>query len=96
MSVTEEEKPGWGSLPIGAVLLTPGAAVRNKTGTWRLKRPLLDEKKCTNCLLCWIYCPEPAIARGAKTIQFVYDYCKGCGICATECPTKAISMTEES
>jgi pyruvate ferredoxin oxidoreductase delta subunit len=83
-------------LPIGAVLLTPGAAVRNKTGTWRLNRPLLDEKKCTNCLICWIYCPEPAIARGPKTIHFDYDYCKGCGICATECPTKAISMTEES
>jgi len=92
----EEEKPGWGSLPIGAVLLTPGAAERNKTGTWRLQRPMLDEKKCTNCLICWIYCPEPAIARGANTIQFMYDYCKGCGICATECPLKAITMTEES
>ncbi|RLG69799.1 MAG: pyruvate ferredoxin oxidoreductase, partial [Candidatus Iainarchaeum archaeon] len=23
------------------------------------------------------------------------DYCKGCGICASECPVKAISMVEE-
>jgi pyruvate ferredoxin oxidoreductase delta subunit len=25
-----------------------------------------------------------------------YEYCKGCGICAEECPSKAISMKEES
>jgi len=92
----EEDKPGWTSLAMGAVLVTPGSAVRNKTGTWRLKRPILDPKKCTNCLICWIYCPEPAIVRGVETVEFNYDYCKGCGICAVECPLKAVSMTEET
>ncbi|PIV68985.1 MAG: ferredoxin, partial [Euryarchaeota archaeon CG01_land_8_20_14_3_00_38_12] len=24
-----------------------------------------------------------------------YDYCKGCGICANECPKNAINMEEE-
>jgi phenylglyoxylate dehydrogenase delta subunit len=24
-----------------------------------------------------------------------YDTCKGCGICATECPHRAITMIEE-
>ncbi|MFR5780505.1 MAG: 4Fe-4S binding protein [Oscillospiraceae bacterium] len=24
-----------------------------------------------------------------------YDFCKGCGICAAECPKKAISMEHE-
>ncbi|MEM2816748.1 MAG: 4Fe-4S binding protein, partial [Candidatus Bathyarchaeia archaeon] len=24
-----------------------------------------------------------------------YDYCKGCGICANECPVKAIAMQRE-
>jgi len=34
--------------------------------------------------------------RGAETVEFNYDYCKGCGICAVECPLKAVSMTEET
>jgi 2-oxoisovalerate ferredoxin oxidoreductase delta subunit len=25
-----------------------------------------------------------------------YIYCKGCGVCAEECPTKAITMVMES
>jgi Pyruvate/2-oxoacid:ferredoxin oxidoreductase delta subunit len=24
-----------------------------------------------------------------------YDYCKGCGVCANECPKKAIAMVPE-
>jgi 2-oxoacid:acceptor oxidoreductase delta subunit (pyruvate/2-ketoisovalerate family) len=43
-----------------------------------------------------MYCPEPAILWdevGGYT--FDYRYCKGCGICARECPYDAISMVEE-
>jgi len=25
-----------------------------------------------------------------------YEHCKGCGICARECPRKAVSMVEEA
>ena len=28
--------------------------------------------------------------------EFNLDYCKGCGICAEQCPTKAITMVDES
>ena len=92
---SEEARSRSTTIAIGAVLINAGSAERNKTGTWRFKRPVLDPRKCTNCLICWIYCPEPAIARGVKTIEIDYDYCKGCGICAVECPVKAIRMKEE-
>ena len=28
-------------------------------------------------------------------VQVDYDYCKGCGICASECPQKAYTMVTE-
>ena len=47
-----------------------------------------------------MYCPDMAIkVKDGKREQFDYDYCKGCGICALECPgkkgVKAIVMVEE-
>ena len=29
------------------------------------------------------------------TLEIDYQYCKGCGICAVECPTAAITMVKE-
>lgn len=89
------KKPGWRELTRGAVITTPGSARDFQTGDWRTKKPILDEAKCTNCLFCWIWCPEPAILREPKKIAFDYHYCKGCGICAVECPVHAIKMVEE-
>jgi pyruvate ferredoxin oxidoreductase delta subunit len=41
-----------------------------------------------------LYCPDAVISRTIPpTID--YEYCKGCGICAEECPTKAIAMVDE-
>ena len=91
----QRQKPGWKSLPIAGILLEPGSSTKYKTGDWRAFRPVLDEKKCVNCLTCWIYCPDIAIKRKEKVVEIDYDYCKGCGICASECPVKAITMTEE-
>jgi 2-oxoacid:acceptor oxidoreductase delta subunit (pyruvate/2-ketoisovalerate family) len=51
---------------------------------------------CNECELCLIFCPDVAIARrpdGGFTIDL--DYCKGCGVCAAECPRGAIVMTKE-
>ena len=89
------QKLGWKQLPRGGIVVQPGSAREFLTGDWKTKKPVLQESKCTNCLFCWIWCPEPAILRGAKTISFDYNYCKGCGICAVECPVKAITMVEE-
>jgi len=64
------------------------------TGDWKSFTPERDVKKCTKCLLCTIYCPDCAIRWNAEKgdIEFDMNFCKGCGICANECPTKAIAM----
>ncbi len=51
---------------------------------------------CNACELCLIYCPDVAISRGdGAGFTIAYDYCKGCGVCAEECPRGAITMTRE-
>jgi 2-oxoacid:acceptor oxidoreductase, delta subunit, pyruvate/2-ketoisovalerate family len=76
-------------------LSDPRVGAAGKTGKWRTLRPELDKEKCTNCLLCWMYCPEGAIDRVEDGVCIDYEYCKGCGICAEECARKAIVMVEE-
>jgi 2-oxoacid:acceptor oxidoreductase delta subunit (pyruvate/2-ketoisovalerate family) len=42
-------------------------------------------------------CPDNAVIKlgPGKRFEFNYDYCKGCGICAAECPCGAIDMVLE-
>jgi pyruvate ferredoxin oxidoreductase delta subunit len=84
--------------PLGGVILEAGSANTYDTGGWRKLRPVLDKEKCTNCLICWVMCPDSAIiVEDGKMVGFDMEHCKGCGICATECPDKikAIKMVEE-
>lgn len=62
---------------------------------WRTYKPLIDINKCSNCLQCWLLCPDGVIGKDKKRLEIDYDYCKGCGICAYECPKKAITMVKE-
>ena len=71
-----------------------GSMLINKTGSWRSSRPVIDEGKCTGCLICWKFCPDACIEPGEKP-KINLDYCKGCGICAEECPFDAIEMVRE-
>ena len=78
----------------------PGDA--GQTGSWRVLRPVIDYEKCAParggkpaCFLCWLYCPDGVVSKTLQP-QISLDYCKGCGICAEECPPKAITMVEES
>lgn len=66
-----------------------------KTGSWRSYKPVVDQGRCVRCLICWVYCPEGSIVWDGKAVSVNYDYCKGCGICAHECPIKAITMVVE-
>jgi Pyruvate/2-oxoacid:ferredoxin oxidoreductase delta subunit len=42
-------------------------------------------------------CPDNAVTKlgPGRGFEFKYDYCKGCGICAQECPCGAIAMVSE-
>ncbi len=83
-------------VPVTAIA-RPAKGSAGRTGLWRTERPLIDSSKCVKCLLCWLYCPEGAITRGEDdSVEVDYEYCKGCGICANECPVKAIEMVPEA
>jgi len=54
--------------------------------------------RCTECDNCLIFCPDVSVlVQGNHHFgyAFDYDYCKGCGICFTECPRHSITMVEE-
>ena len=94
------KEPLWKKLTPGSVVLEAGSAVKFKTGSWRAFRPKFIEENCIHCLFCWMLCPDMSvIVKDGKMTGFDYDYCKGCGICAFECPgkkgNKAIVMEEE-
>jgi len=96
--IKHKKEPGWKDIPIGGLILKAGNAVEYKTGGWRTFKPVHDKGKCINCLFCWMYCPDSAIkVEDRKVVEIDLEHCKGCGICATECPTKvkAITMVKE-
>ena len=86
----------WQDLEVGYIVNEPGNARVYQTGTWRSQRPTYDFKRCIKCGLCYIFCPEACISQNDEG-HFEADpyYCKGCGICAQECPTRVITMVEE-
>ncbi|MBM7867693.1 4Fe-4S dicluster domain-containing protein [Heliobacterium gestii] len=68
-----------------------GHLVDNAAG-WRLETPEINGARCVNCLRCYLACPEGALYRSEKAVRLDKDFCKGCGICASECPLQAIQM----
>ena len=47
---------------------------------------------CNDCDRCVTYCPDGVLRRIGSQLVFDYDYCKGCGVCATECSRAVIYM----
>lgn len=88
-----EKKKGWKEIPLGGLITEAGNAEEYETGSWRTFKPVLDKETCNNCLICWIFCPDTSIVvEDEEMVGFDYVHCKGCGICAAECPKKAIEM----
>jgi 2-oxoacid:acceptor oxidoreductase delta subunit (pyruvate/2-ketoisovalerate family) len=61
-------------------------------------RRCLSCGNCFECDNCYGVCPDNAVIKlgPSKRFEFNYDYCKGCGICETECPCGAIKMVPEA
>lgn len=60
-------------------------------------RRCLSCGNCFECDNCYGVCPDNAVIKlgPGKGFQFNYDFCKGCGVCAAECPCGSIVMTPE-
>ncbi len=60
-------------------------------------RRCLSCGNCFECDNCYGVCPDNAVIKlgRGKRFEFNYDYCKGCGLCAAECPCGAIKMVAE-
>jgi NADPH-dependent glutamate synthase beta subunit-like oxidoreductase len=52
---------------------------------------------CFECDNCFGVCPDNAVIKlgTGKRFEFNLDFCKGCGICMTECPSGSIVMVPE-
>jgi 2-oxoacid:acceptor oxidoreductase gamma subunit (pyruvate/2-ketoisovalerate family) len=48
---------------------------------------------CNECDRCITYCPEGVLKRVGSAFEFDYSFCKGCGVCAAECPRNVIFMS---
>jgi pyruvate ferredoxin oxidoreductase delta subunit len=89
-------------IPIGGKIINAGNSKEVKTGGWKSKKPVIKDGACVGCLRCAAYCPDMAIklkeitdGKGIKKTVVDHidlDHCKGCGICANECPLGVIVM----
>jgi len=61
-------------------------------------RRCLSCGNCFECDNCYGVCPDNAVIKlgPGKRFEFNFDYCKGCGICVSECPCGAIKMVPET
>lgn len=104
--MAKKELPGYGTIdvpkdrevPFGAV--TPAPVCTQDlfpTSNWRMVRPVRDEEKCTNCLVCNMSCPDSCwdYRDAEEELKWVGDFCKGCQICINECPSGALTAAPE-
>lgn len=69
-------------------------SVHNPTGLWRTVEPVIREEHCHKCSwICSSLCPDNAIVvADDRRPQLDLQHCKGCMICAAQCPHHAIEL----
>ena len=86
----------WQELLPGCVVTEAGNAKQYRTGDWKSQHPVWNHQKCIKCGICSLFCPEGCVKQNEEGyFEANLYYCKGCGICARECWTEAITMIEE-
>ena len=75
------------------------------TGGLTTDNALFEARRCLSCGTCFAcdncygVCPDNAVIKltpgGAYQYEIDLDFCKGCGLCAEECPAGAIAMETE-
>ena len=73
----------------------PGSSKNYKTGSWRTMRPIFKQDTCNDCRICVVVCPDACIFGSDNKYYADLDFCKGCGMCAHECPVNDIDMVLE-
>ncbi|MEK6942410.1 MAG: 4Fe-4S dicluster-binding protein [archaeon] len=73
-------------------LSKPGTSAQVITGEWKSFMPIVTAEKCIKCGICQNMCPEGIMGDPKSVPDIDYNYCKGCSICAIECPVKCIEM----
>ncbi len=101
--VTASAMPHWIELaaeevPLSAPVILAGITSGIvQTGLWRSKRPVIDPARCRRCWwICSTFCPDGAIQVDEEKRPIIdYQHCKGCMICMTQCPARAITARSE-
>ena len=97
MKEQEKKLKTWREVARGGAVMEAGSSAESNTGSWRTFVPVRDMQKCIHCLRCWIMCPDSSIlTQDGKIAGTDLMHCKGCGICAKECPVDAIEMKLEA
>jgi len=80
----------------------PAKTATRQDKVWDRERAMQEGSRCISCgtcnlcLLCVSYCPDSSVwpDRAKSTVAIDLDHCKGCGICAYECPRGVITMED--
>lgn len=95
MFMNKKEKKDFEKEHFGGIMTRKHSSLAYTTGSWKTFIPVVDFKRCINCLMCIAYCPENTIeaTKDKEKLQGInLKYCKGCSICAMVCPVKCIMM----